>query len=257
MADGDILRLSEVSVRFGGIVALSDVSFSVRRHSITALIGPNGAGKTTCFNAISGTQRVSAGRVEFEGRNITGWQPHRRAGMGRTFQIVQLFGEMTVRENVLVGLHPELHGGLIATGLRLPFVKAQERRAVEKADELLGRVGLAHLAGRPARTLPLGQQRLLELARGLAAEPRLMLLDESASGLSPSELGELVRQVRLLHEAGVTVFLVEHNMRFVNRLAQHLVVLNYGSVLFDGPLEDGVKDPAVISAYLGTELANA
>jgi ABC-type branched-subunit amino acid transport system ATPase component len=252
-----ILALDRVSVRFGGLVALSEVSFTVRDGSVMALIGPNGAGKTTCFNTITGTQPVTSGTVHRHGADVTRLPPFRRAGIGRTFQIVQLFGEMTVRENVLVGLHRHMAGGVVASALRFPSIARQERWAHERADELLATVGLHHLADRVARTLPLGQQRLLELARALASEPQLVLLDELASGLSPAEIQEIVRHVTRMRTEGKTILLVEHNMRFVNRLAEHLVVLNYGKVIFDGTLEDGVRDPEVIKAYLGKEISHA
>ncbi len=252
-----LLELTGVIVRFDSLVALNDVRFAVPAGGVTALIGPNGAGKTTCFNVVSGLQRATAGRVWFNGREITNLPPHRRAGIGRTFQIAQVFGDMTVLENVLVGVHPHLNGGVIAAGLWMPTVRRQEFWAAARAAELLRRVGLADVAERQARTLSLGQQRLLELARALAADPQLILLDEAASGLSPAETEAVVEHVRALRADGRTVLLVEHNMRFVHRLAEHLVVLNYGRVIYEGPADEGVRDPAVIAAYLGTALTHA
>jgi len=257
MAHPPLLELAGVTVRFGTIVALEDVTFSVPHGGITALIGPNGAGKTTCFNVISGLQPVTAGHVRFGGRDLTRIPAHQRRGMGRTFQIVQVFGEMTVRENVIVGMHAMLRGGLVAAALRLPFIRHQEQKALARASELLGLVGLAHLADRQARTLPLGQQRLLELARALGAEPKLVLLDEAASGLSPAEMETMITHVEQLRRDGRTVLLVEHNMRFVNRLADHLIVLDYGRVIYEGTVETGIHDPMVISAYLGAAPAHA
>jgi branched-chain amino acid transport system ATP-binding protein len=252
-----LIELTGVTVRFDSLVALHDVGFMVPEGRVTALIGPNGAGKTTCFNVISGLQRVTVGRVRFGGRDITHLPPHRRRGIGRTFQIAQVFGDMTVLENVLVGLHSRLRGGIIAAGLWLPTVRRQERWAVAHVTDLLQRVALADVAERQARTLPLGQQRLLELARALAGDPQLVLLDEAASGLSPAETEALVEQVKRLRGDRRTVLLVEHNMRFVHRVADHLIVLNYGRVIYEGPVQDGVRHPAVISAYLGTGLARA
>jgi branched-chain amino acid transport system ATP-binding protein len=158
---------------------------------------------------------------------------------------------MTVRENAMVGLHPHQCGGLLAVGLRTPRIRRQERRARAAADALLARFGLSDLAERRAATLSLGQQRLLELARAIAAGPRLLMLDEAASGMSPAELAELARHVRELRASGITILLVEHNMRFVSSIAEHLIVLNYGRVIFDGAIGAGLADPAVVAAYLG------
>jgi branched-chain amino acid transport system ATP-binding protein len=246
-----LLNLERVSVRFGGNAALSDVSFAVRGGSITALIGPNGAGKTTAFNVISGLLTAGGGRVLFAGDDITRRPAHRRRGIGRTFQITQLFGDMTVRENVMVGFHPRHRGGMIEAGLRSPRIRRQENGAAAEADALLATFGLAPLGERRAASLSLGQQRLLELARAAAGAPRLLMLDEAASGLSLAERRELANHVRRLRDGGATILLVEHNMRFVNEMAEHLVVLNYGTVIFDGILADGIRHPDVVTAYLG------
>lgn len=247
-----LLELSDVSVRFGALQALDRVSFAVEPGSVCALIGPNGAGKTTCMNVLSGLQRPTGGAVRFRGSDVTGWSPHRRRGIGRTFQVVQLF-PMTVRENVMVGLQPRLRTRLLRAGLRTPGVRREERWVRERADELLAEVGLLTLADRPAQQLSLGQQRLVELARALAGEPELVLLDEAASGLSPEEIEGIVRQVGRLRDQGRTVLLVEHNMRFVNRTADRLLVLDYGSLIFDGLPSQGLTDRAVVAAYLGKE----
>jgi ABC-type branched-subunit amino acid transport system ATPase component len=247
-----LLAVEGLSVHFGGVRAVDDVTLAVRRGSVTALIGPNGAGKTTCFNVISGIQAPTRGTVRYKGRDVTRLPPFARRGIGRTFQIVQLFGEMTVIENVLVGLQRTFRGGLPATALRWPGLKAQETRAAARARELLCDVGLEGVAERPAGTLSLGQQRLLELARALAGDPELILLDEASSGLSPAEIDDFVARVQGFNGRGGTVLLVEHNMRFVNRLASDLVVLNYGKIIFDGAPGVGMRDPAVVSAYLGS-----
>jgi ABC-type branched-subunit amino acid transport system ATPase component len=249
---GELLRLERVTVNFGGVRALSNVSFAVPSQSITALIGPNGAGKTTCFNVICGVQVPDVGSVTFSGKDITKCAPHDRWGIGRTFQISQLFGSMTVRENIMVGFHRWIRGGLLLHGLRLPFVTRQEREAASRADAILQRLGLEAFASRPASSLPLGHQRLLELGRALAGDPQLILLDEAASGLSAAEMEVMSAQVRQLERDGCTVLLVEHNMRFVNRLASHLIVLNFGEVIFEGTTEEGVSDRQVADAYLGT-----
>ena len=251
----DLLRLDGITVRFGGLLALSDVSFRVPAGAIAALIGPNGAGKTTCFNVISGLQRADAGAVRFESFDYTRRAAHRRRGLGRTFQITQLFGDMTVRENVLVGLMPARPAELFAAGLRTPAAGQSERAARAEADVLLETFGLAAFAERKASALSLGEQRLLELARAVASRPKLLMLDEAASGMSPSEIAILADHIRRLRGEGVTVLLVEHNMRFVNELAEHLIVLNYGAVIFEGALAEGVRHPAVVSAYLGRKAA--
>ncbi len=245
-----LLQLDGVTVRFGGLTALSDVSFTVASNRITALIGPNGAGKTTCFNVISGFQPPTAGRVAFDGDDITDVPAHRRDGMGRTFQLVELCEDLTVRDNVKLGFHRALRGGMLATGLRRPGIAAQERRVTEEADQLLETVGLTAVASRPAGSLPLGQQRLVELARALARRPRLILLDESASGLDQGELEEFTARISSLRESGMTVLLVEHNLKFVRTLADDMVVLNFGEVIFEGPMDEGFEAPQVADAYL-------
>jgi len=247
----DLLQLAGLTVRFGGNLALSEVSFAIRTGSIAALIGPNGAGKTTAFNVVSGLLTPESGRVTFADTDVTDLPAHRRRGLGRTFQITQLFGDMTVRENVMVGFHRRHCGGPFEAGAWSPRIARQEREAAEATENLLATFGLGLLAQRAAAALPLGQQRLLELARAVAGAPRLLMLDEAASGLSPAELRELAAHIRRLRDSGITILLVEHNMRFVNDVAEHLIVLNYGRMIFDGPISAGVRDPTVISAYLG------
>jgi ABC-type branched-subunit amino acid transport system ATPase component len=247
----ELLHLDRVSVRFGGVAALSEVSFGVDEAAIAALIGPNGAGKTTCFNVISGLQRVDAGTIRFAGADLTRRAAHRRPGLGRTFQITQLFGGMTARENVLVGLMPARASELFAAGAHTPRIARQERAAIDAAEALLAAFGLASVADRAAGTLSLGQQRLLELTRAVASRPKLLMLDEAASGMSPAEITTLAEHVRRLRREGATILLVEHNMRFVNALAEQLIVLNYGAVIFDGTLADGIRHPDVVAAYLG------
>ena len=249
-----VLEVSGVSVRFGGLQALDGVSFTVQDGGATALIGPNGAGKTTCFNVISGLQRPDAGSVRFAGRDVTRVAPHRHRGIGRTFQRVELVAGMTVRENVLLGYHRTLPGGLLRSGLGS---RRRERAVRAEAAARLEEVGLAAFADRPAGTLPLGLQRLAELARAEAQGPRLLLLDEAASGLATEEMERLVERVQAARRRGCAVLLVEHNMRFVSRIVERVVVLRYGRVIFDGTLADGMRDPAVMDAYLGQEQAVA
>ncbi len=246
-----VLELSGVSVSFGGLAALSGVGFRVPAGKVTALIGPNGAGKTTCFNVISGLQRTRAGRVVLKGRDLSRVPAHRREGLGRTFQIVQLFAGMTVRESVMVGLHRRGRGALIQTGLGFGSVRRSEAAIRRETDAILDQVGLTAFSRRSVEDLSLGQQRRVELARAMGSHPALLMLDEAASGLSAGELSELEEHIHNLLERGVSVLLVEHNMRFVSRVAHHLVVLEFGKVIFEGAVAEGLKAPVVISAYLG------
>lgn len=246
-----VLEIEGVSVRFGGLQALDDVSFEVAEGGASALIGPNGAGKTTCFNVISGLERPGRGLVRLGGRDVTRLAPHRRLGLGRTFQRVELVGGMSVRDNVLLGFHTALPGGLLRSGLRSPGLSRREHDAEAVVERLLDEVGLTAYAERRAEMLPLGLQRLAEVARAEAQSPRLLLLDEAASGLSAAEMERLVEHVLAARARGCAVLLVEHNMRFVSRIVEQLVVLSYGKVIFDGELEHGMRDPAVMAAYLG------
>lgn len=246
----NVLSVSNAFVSFGGVTALNNVSFGVPSGTVTALIGPNGAGKTTCFNVVSGLQGAR-GRIIFEGRDISKVSAHRRSGLGRTFQIVQLFGGMTVKESVMVGAHRRGVGNLVEVGITLPRVRQGEREIEDLVNSILRQLDLARFSDRLASDLPLGQQRLVELARALASDPKLLLLDESASGLSPSELANLEVVIRQLVATGISILIVEHNIRFVRKVADHLVVLNFGDVIFEGQVARGLTSPAVISAYLG------
>jgi ABC-type branched-subunit amino acid transport system ATPase component len=247
------LALEDVTKAFEGLVAVSKVSFVVRPAAITALIGPNGAGKTTTFNLISGLLRPTAGTIRFAERDLTRLPPHEicRSGIGRSFQTPQTFGQMTVLENVMVAAQVRTRATFLAAGLRLPGALLEERRVRDLAVAQLEFLDLAPLAERPAGTLPLGQQRLLELARALATEPRLLLLDEPVAGLTQAEARELREVLLRIRARGIAVLLVEHNMRFVLRTADHVVVLNYGQKLAEGPAGDIARDPRVIAAYLG------
>jgi branched-chain amino acid transport system ATP-binding protein len=246
------LELVNLRVQFGGLTAVDDVSFAVADDAATALIGPNGAGKTTCFNVISGLQRPSSGHVIFDGADFTRLGPHRHTGIGRTFQRIALVADMTARENVMIGLHRRTVNSFLRTALRTAAVRRSERLIRDQADELLDEFGLSEIADRPAGTLPIGHQRLVELARAQALRPRLMLLDETASGLSPTELDLVADQITRIRLGGCALLIVEHDMRFVARLAEHLVVLQYCRKIFDGTVEAGMRDEAVIGAYLGT-----
>lgn len=254
------LRLDNITRRFGGLVAVDHVSFSVPAKGVTAVIGPNGAGKTTLFNLLSGTIPPSEGRVFFEGEDTTGLAPEKVAARGlvRTFQLVQLFQDLTVLENVKVGRHLHTSGGLFAALLRTPAARREEREVDARARELLDFVGLGAQAETSAAVLPYGQQRLLEIARALAAEPKLIALDEPAAGLNTEESRRLADMIRRIADQGITVLLIEHDMTLVMNTADKVVVLDFGKHIAEGTPAEIRKDPAVLRAYLGdTEAAHA
>jgi branched-chain amino acid transport system ATP-binding protein len=256
VSEAALLVVEELRKEFGGLEAVKDVSFRVREGQIKALIGPNGAGKTTIFNLLTGVLPVEAGRAEFAGTAMLGMAPHRIAamGVGRTFQTTLLFDRMTVLENVMVGYHLQGTVGLMASALRAFGVAAEERRTREAAMEALAWVGLADAAERSAGGLPIGQRRLVEVARALAAQPRLLLMDEPAAGLNMREtdqMGELIRQIR---DAGVTVLLVEHDMSLVMDISEEILVLDHGERLAEGPPRSIRTDERVLAAYLGDSL---
>jgi branched-chain amino acid transport system ATP-binding protein len=250
-----LLELEEISLAFGGLQALDQVSFAVAPGTVQAVIGPNGAGKTTLFNLITGFLSPQAGKVVFQGEEIQGRPPHQVAGMGiaRTFQLVQLFDHMTVLENVMVGRHRLTRAGLLAGALRLPWTKGEEKSIRERAYEELAFVGLGDRARQPAATLPLGLKRLLEIARALAAEPTLLLLDEPASGLDAAETERLQEMIQALRDRGLTTLLVEHDMGLTMEIADRIAVLNYGQLIATGTPREVQKNPEVIAAYLGTD----
>ena len=256
---GAALVLDRVSKAFGGLVAVSNLSFEVAENRITALIGPNGAGKTTTFNLISGLLPPTSGSVSFAGRSLTGMLPHQvcKIGIGRSFQTPQTFGEMSVLENVMVAAQWRANSGFLAAGLRLARSLVDERAIREEAMAQLAFLKLAHLAERRAGVLPLGQQRLLEIARALATRPKVLLLDEPAAGLTQAELRDLRKLLFEIRARGIAILLVEHNMRFVFRTADHVVVLNFGQKLAEGAAADIAKDESVIAAYLGQSPAAA
>jgi branched-chain amino acid transport system ATP-binding protein len=248
------LEIRDLSVRFGGVVALGGVSFAVESGTVTSLIGPNGAGKTTAFNVITGFQRPTAGRVTHEGMAITGWRPHRIAerGLVRTFQKTSVFPGLTVMDNVLTGLHLRGRVGLAAVLFRRARVRDEERLLAEEAERVIDFVGLGTRRDESANALPYGEQRLLELAVALAARPRLLLLDEPASGMSASEKLVVAGLIRKIRGGGVTVFLVEHDMGLVMGISDRVLVLNYGRLIADGSADEVRRDDDVIRAYLGT-----
>ncbi|MBA7573745.1 Lipopolysaccharide export system ATP-binding protein LptB [subsurface metagenome] len=252
MADR-LLEIRSLSRSFGGLKAVNDVSFTVQAGSIKSVIGPNGAGKTTLFNLISGMLPSDSGAVRKNGKEITRLQPHRITALGicRTFQTTKLFSRMTVLENVMVGRHPRTKAGFLSGVLNLPWTWKEEREIRERSFELLDSLGLTDTAEDLASNLPFGKQRRLEIARALATEPSLLLLDEPAAGLNIYETREMADLVLKIRKWGITVLLVEHDMSLVMDISDEIVVLNYGSKVAEGRPEEIQRDPEVIRIYLG------
>ncbi|TCK02772.1 UNVERIFIED_ORG: amino acid/amide ABC transporter ATP-binding protein 1 (HAAT family) [Anoxybacillus amylolyticus] len=250
-----LLEVEQLSKSFGGVQAVQNVSFHVKKEEIVAVIGPNGAGKTTLFNMISGIIPPTSGLVRFQGAMVSGKQPHELAmlGMTRTFQNLQLFSDMTVLENVMVGFHSRLKSGILSAGFRLPRTVKEERQAQKQAFSCLEQVGLAHLACERAGTLPYGMQRLVEIARAAVSRPSLILLDEPMAGLNPQESKQLVDVLLAMKEQDFTFLFVEHDMETVMAIADRIVVLDYGKKIAEGAPEEIARHPDVIKAYLGEE----
>jgi branched-chain amino acid transport system ATP-binding protein len=240
---------------FGGVQAIHELDLTVREGLIQSVIGPNGAGKTTLFNVVSGILPPSAGQVYMEGTEISNLPPHRIAAMGvtRTFQNLQLFSDMTVLENVMVGMHLRSRGGFIASALKLPWVWTEERRIRDTSMEILEFTDLAGYAHTEAGSLPFGRQRVLEVARALAAEPRLLMLDEPAAGLNNRETADLSELIRRIREREITVLLVEHDMDLVMEISEYVTVLDQGIKISEGDPEFVRNDEKVLKAYLGEE----
>ncbi|CAD7037050.1 high-affinity branched-chain amino acid ABC transporter ATP-binding protein LivG [Pseudorhizobium halotolerans] len=262
MSDRDsqttLLSVEGLGITFGGLKAVNDVSFQVKPGEIVSVIGPNGAGKTTLFNMISGIYQAGSGRVVLNGEDVTGMEPHllARRGMSRTFQNLQIFQSMSVLDNAVTGYHLQEQGSILADMLSLPASRRRAEAAREGAMALLGRVGLERAAEREAGNLSYGSLKRLEIARALALNPKILLLDEPAAGCNAVETAEIDHLIAEVAASGVAILLVEHDMKMVMRISNHIVVLDHGEKIAEGDPATVSKDPAVIAAYLGAEHAD-
>jgi len=254
-----ILEVQNLTLKFGGLTALDDVSFHIDEGEILGLIGPNGAGKTTCFNAVTGVYRPTSGGISFQGRSIVGLKKHKitQQGIARTFQNIRLFPTMTALENVLVGADAQHRTGMLSALFRLPRHRREEQEGHERAMELLRFMGIHRKADELAANLSYGDQRRLEIARAMATNPKLICLDEPAAGFNPAEKVELMNLIRRVRDQGYTVLLIEHDMKLVMGVTDRIVVLEFGRKIAEGTPAEIRDNPAVIAAYLGVDEEDA